>query len=244
MENTVFKPTSLTKAAQAAFETLHIRDQVTQFVANNNLEHAHALEVGSGRGQLQDVVVDYTGIDIAPTAARFYHKSFVAGTATAMPFKDSEFDALWSIWVLEHIPNPEAALNEIRRVVKPGGLIFLLPAWECVPWAADGYEARPYSDFGLYGKLVKASIVIRTNRLFIAAYRRPIHLIRSFAGSPTHLHYRRLTPNFREYWQADSDAVVSLDRTEFARWFTSRGDELLNATAVWGPLELRVRKPQ
>jgi SAM-dependent methyltransferase len=241
-QNTLVKPTALAKDAFVATETFHIRDQVAQFVADNNLEHARTLEVGSGMGKLQDVVVDYTGIDIAPTAARFYHKPFVVGTATAMPFKDSEFDALWSIWVLEHISNPETALSEIRRVVKSGGLIFLFPAWNCVPWAADGYDARPYSDFGLYGKLVKASIVIRGNRVFRAAYTRPIRLIRSFAGSPTHLHYRRLIPNFREYWQADSDAVVSLDRTEVGRWFTSRGDELLDATG--GPLEIRVRKPQ
>lgn len=238
----VYKPTALTKAASMASETYHIRDRVAQFVADNKLEHARTLEVGSGAGYLQDVVVDYTGFDIAPTAARFYHKPFVAGTATAMPFRDSEFDALWSIWVLEHISNPETALNEIRRVVKPGGLIYLLPAWNCVPWAADGYEARPYSDFGLYGKLVKASILIRGNRLFRAAYILPIRLIRSFAGSPTHLHYRRLTPNFREYWQANSDAVVSLDRTEVARWFTSRGDEILDAT-TWA-LGIRVRKPR
>jgi SAM-dependent methyltransferase len=220
-QNTAIKPTAAAKAAIGAQETLHIRDAVAHFVADHNLEQARTLEVGSGGGQLQDVVADYTGIDIAPTAARFYHKPFVVGTATAMPFKDGEFDALWSIWVLEHIPNPETALNEIRRVVKSGGLIFLLPAWDCVPWAADGYDARPYSDFGWYGKLVKASLRIRENARFIAAYKGPIHLIRSFAPSPTRLHYRRLIPNYREYWQADGDATTSLDPTEVARWFTS-----------------------
>src|SRR5262249_37127724 len=184
-----------------ASDTLHIRDQVAQFVADNKLEHARTLEVGSGEGALQDVVEDYTGLDIAPTAARYYHKPFVAGTATAMPFRDSEFDSVWSIWVLEHISNPETALNEIRRVVKPGGFLFLLPAWDCEPWFADGYEARPYSDFGVDGKLVKASISIRKTRLFRAAYKVPILAIRSLAPSPTRLHYRRLEPNFKEYWQ-------------------------------------------
>ena len=38
------------------------------------------------------------------------------------------------------------------------GYVYLNPAWACVPWAADGYEARPYSDFGITGKLIKASI--------------------------------------------------------------------------------------
>jgi SAM-dependent methyltransferase len=254
-QNTVANPTAAVKAAQQGQETYHVRDAVARFVADHNLEHARTLEVGSGPGQLHDVVVDYTGIDISSTAGRFYHKPYVVGTATAMPFKDGEFDALWSIWVLEHIPNPEMALKEIRRVVKSGGLIYLYPAWDCVPWAADGYDARPFSDFGLYGKLVKASLRIRRYPRFVTSYKGPIHLIRSFAPSPTRLHYRRLKPNYGKYWQPDSDATTSLDRTEVARWFTSRGDELLNGPGAEeegtfglpetnNALEIRVRKPQ
>src|SRR5262245_45610247 len=49
------------------------------------------------------------------TAARHYHKRFVHGTATAMPFEENTFDAIWTVWVLEHIPNPETALSEMRR---------------------------------------------------------------------------------------------------------------------------------
>jgi ubiquinone/menaquinone biosynthesis C-methylase UbiE len=90
-----------------------------------------------------------------------------------MPFQDGEFDAVWSIWVLEHIPNPEAALNEIRRVVKTGGYLYLQPAWACVPWAADGYDARPYRDFGMAGKLIKASIMIRRTQIFQLSYTLP-----------------------------------------------------------------------
>lgn len=42
-----------------------------------------------------------------------------------MPFEDGRFDAIWSVWVLEHVPNPEAALREMRRVVADRGLLFL-----------------------------------------------------------------------------------------------------------------------
>ena len=152
-----------------------------------------------------------------------------------MPFKDHEFDAAWSIWVIEHIPNPEAALSEIRRVVKPGGLIYMLPAWDCTPWAAQGYEARPYEDFGIRGKVVKASIPIRSLREFWLVTALPNRVIRSVASAwgPTRLHYRRLTPNYREYWQADSDAVNSLDRAEMAMWFETRGDTCLNCEGSW-----------
>ena len=244
----IVKDTQLAKNAREARTTLNILGHIVEFVRMYHLEGARVLDVGSGSGYLQDAVEDYTGIDISRTAASFYHKPFVAGTATAMPFADHEFDAAWSIWVIEHIPNPEAALSEIRRVVKPGGLIYMLPAWDCTPWAAQGYEARPYEDFGIRGKLVKASIPIRTLREFWFVTALPNRVIRSAASAwgPTRLHYSRLTPNYKEYWQPDSDAVNSLDRAEMAMWFETRGDTCLNCQGGWdgylqtdGPLIIR-----
>ena len=81
----------------------------------------------------------------------------------AQLFEQGEFDVAWSIWVLEHVPNPEAALVEMRRVVKNDGLLYLFPAWDCTPFAASGYNVRPYSDFGVAGKLEKASMPLRTS---------------------------------------------------------------------------------
>ena len=227
---TIVKDTQLAKDAAEAKLTYNVKGGVEQFVRNFKLQRAKVLDVGSGTGYLQDVVEDYTGFDIAKTVAPHYHKPFVAGTATAMPFKDNAFDVAWSIWVLEHIPNPEAALVEIRRVVKPGGYLYLQPAWDCKPWAAQGYEARPYEDLGLGGKLIKASIPVRKSFTFWMATTIPARLLRSavrFDG-PTTLHYSRLEPNYQEYWQADSDAVNDLDSVEMATWFESRGDECLN----------------
>ena len=45
---------------------------------------------------------------------------------------------------------------------------------------------------------------------------------------PTKLRYRRLEPNYEQYWMADSDAVNSIDSYEGALWFLTRGDESLN----------------
>ena len=121
---------------------------------------------------------DYTGLDISPSVRRFYHKKFVLGSATSLPFPDDSFDGAWSIWVLEHVPNPEQALRELRRVMRNDGVVFLLPAWECASWNAEGYSVRPYSDFSIGGKLVKASIPIRSSLPFRAITIVPNRLVR------------------------------------------------------------------
>jgi hypothetical protein len=78
----------------------------------------------------------------------------------------------------------------------------------------------------------------------------PVRLVRHAAWgisqAPTHLHYRRLTPNYKHYWMADSDAANSLDRYEMALWFLSRGDQCLNCDGLANDndaLFIRVNKP-
>jgi SAM-dependent methyltransferase len=244
--------TKYLRVAKAAAEANHVTEKVQDFVARFNLHARPVLEIGSGRGYLQDLAEDYTGLDISPSVSRFYHKKFVLASATAMPFPDNSFDGAWSIWVLEHIPGPEHALREMRRVVRNGGVIFLYPAWNCKRWAADGYDVRPYSDFGLAGQTIKASIPFRSSRLFDALKIIPNRILRTLASAfsgPTALHCRRLTPNYETYWEADSDAVNSIDKYEVMLWFRTRGDECLNCPPVAqalfsksAPLIIRVHK--
>lgn len=235
--------------ATVAARHFDIEGQVRHFVDENGLKDKRVLDIGSGRGYLQDIVDDYTGLDISSSVERFYHKDFVLGSATAMPFEDNRFDGAWSIWVQEHVPNPEQFLRETRRVVKDGGVIFLHTAWSCTPWAAQGYEVRPYSDFDLAGKLVKATIPIRAIGKGLAAV--PVRIVRALSASsgPSTLRYHRLQPNYDIYWQNDSDAVNNIDVHEAMLWFTSRGDECLSCdppsgsvTIPYEPLIIRVHK--
>ena len=237
--------------AKAAADSLNITEMVQSFVKQYGLQDRAVLEIGSGRGYLQDAAENYTGLDISANVSRFYHKKFVLGSATAMPFPDGSFEGGWSIWVLEHVPNPEQALSECRRVMKNGAVVFLYPAWNAPSWAAQGYRVRPYADFDLKGKLIKASIPVRTSTPFRAMAQLPARMMRelvSYAG-PTTLHYHRIEPNYKEYWEADSDAINGLDRHEMMLWFRSRGDECLNCAGRAGgilmksdPLIIRIRK--
>ena len=162
---------------KSAATMMSVKENLAGVIAKYGL-NGKVLEVGSGTGQLQDLVDDYTGLDISSTVRRYYHKPFVAASATDMPFPDNTFDAMWSIWVLEHIPEPERALQEMRRVLKPGGVLFLAPAWHCGPWLSEGYPFRPYSDFGIGGKLIKASVPIRQYPLFETLHWYPTRAIR------------------------------------------------------------------
>lgn len=239
------------KIGETVAKAYHIEEDLASFIHQRGLESAKALDVGSGRGYLQDVVRDYTGLDISPTAARFYHKNFVLGSATSMPFPDGTFDLVWSVDVLEHVPNPEQALREIRRVAKDGAILYLQPAWDCQPYLADGYNVRPYTDFGVGGKVIKAGIPARVLGHVVA--RMAIYPVRlaswKLSGTATRLNYHRLKPNYSVYWGPDADAVNSLDRYEASLWFRSRGDECLNCesgldalTQADGRLIVRVHK--
>ena len=218
-------------------EKLGVKPVMAGFVNQYGLADKRVLDVGSGQGYLQDLVADYTGLDISGTVRRFYHKPFVQASATEMPFHDDQYDAIWSIWVMEHVPNPEQMLSEMRRVVKPGGLIYLHPAWYCTPWAAEGYAVRPYRDFGFRGKLIKAALPLVASPMLDVLERHPTRFLR-WAGSklppgPTRFHYRLLRPNYDQYWMADSDALNSMDPYEAYLWFTTRGDQCLNCGSGW-----------
>lgn len=223
-----------------------------KFIERYQLSERRCLEVGCGRGAFQDLVPDYTGVDFSASAAPYLHKPFHCASATALPFADDSFDAAWSITVLEHIPEPEQALAEMRRVLRPGGMLFLAPAWQCRPWAADGYPVRPYSDFGWTGRLIKASIPLRNSvawrSLFIIPRRMARLATAIISGRPTRFRYRKLKANYEKFWMSDSDACASMDPYEAILWFLSRGDECLEPARSGGrfffrtgPVVFRIR---
>jgi SAM-dependent methyltransferase len=209
-------------------------DEVKKFVQDYGMAGKKVLDVGAGDGSLQNLVEDYTGLDISETSRRFFTKPFFQGSATELPFEDAHFDAVWTVYTLEHVPNPEQMLREMRRVVKDGGIIYLLAAWYVGSWKADGYEVRPFSDFGFKDKLVKASVPIRRSVYYRSLYTFPIRVIRGvevkLSSQPSTFRYNPVVPNYTHHWgAADGDAVNNMDAYEVILWHTSRGDKILNA---------------
>jgi ubiquinone/menaquinone biosynthesis C-methylase UbiE len=216
---------------------------VKSIVEKLRLEKSKCLEVGCGRGIMQDIVENYTGVDLSHVAGQHIHKRFVSASATHLPFQDNSFDVVWTINVLEHVPGPEQALCEIRRVIRPGGIAIISPAWYCRPWMADGYPVRPYSDFNFKGKLIKASIPVRNSVLFRSGYtfpRRAYHYLKwKLDPRPVPFYYGKLIPNYEKFWMSDSDAVNSMDPFDAFLWFYSRSDDCLNYKSVLRAFTMR-----
>ena len=87
------------------------------------------LDAGCGTGlNLASMPAGSVGIDINPrnvevVRARLPHHPVVEGDLERMPFDDGTFATVLCTEVLEHVPYPDAALKEIRRVLRPGGLL-------------------------------------------------------------------------------------------------------------------------
>lgn len=62
-------------------------------------------------------------IDEAASNAGAAAVSFAVGTVDGLGFPDDSFDVVHAHQVLQHLPDPVAALREMRRVCRPGGLV-------------------------------------------------------------------------------------------------------------------------
>lgn len=75
----------------------------------------------------------------------------VQGSTLALPFADGAFDRVIASEVLEHLTDDRSALDELHRVLRPGGTIAVtVPAWlgETICWRLDGDYHAPAAPGG------------------------------------------------------------------------------------------------
>jgi len=115
-----------------------------------NLADKRVLDVGCGKGRFARVLQEQNpgaeiwGLDISEEMLRFVPASIHtgAGSMTELPFADSTFDCVYATESLEHAVEIERAVEEMCRVLKPGGQLAIIdknaehwgklktPAWE------------------------------------------------------------------------------------------------------------------
>jgi MPBQ/MSBQ methyltransferase len=188
-------------------------DQVAPTVARQVPHGSQLLDVGSGFGSFvitaHDLGLKPFGLEIAQYDAQYSLKRleqeapglsnfspFLCGSGKDLPYRNASFDAV-TLWnVLEHIDFLDEMIKEVFRVLKPGGLVFII----CPNYVALRMEAhyqviwppllpRPLAIFylKLLGKnpeFFKHSIFYRTNWEILASLRKHHLKIRHLDGSP------------------------------------------------------------
>lgn len=104
--------------------------------------HLSVLDVGCGTGTLARLLAlaadrrTVRGVDLSQrmveraqgVAALFPNGrvQFGTGDAEALPYSDESFDAVTNTLSFHHFPNPQLALREIHRVLRPGGVLVMV----------------------------------------------------------------------------------------------------------------------
>jgi ubiquinone/menaquinone biosynthesis C-methylase UbiE len=104
--------------------------------------------------ELENVAAMFAAMDKAGEVPPGATGRTVTGDALGMPFPDASFDTVIAAEVLEHIPDDMAAMREIVRVLKPGGLVAVtVPSFlpERICWAlSEDYHTAPGGHIRIY----------------------------------------------------------------------------------------------
>ena len=73
--------------------------------------------------------------------------SQIAADLTRLPYADASFDAIICGWVLEHLPDPRPGLQELARVLQPGGKVLLMTTEDTFlgAWCSRLWHCRTYN---------------------------------------------------------------------------------------------------
>jgi SAM-dependent methyltransferase len=173
------------------FYTLLSSDSVNQLATFHDLVGCTVVDVGGGPGYFRD---DFTRrgasyVVVDPDLEEMWIRGrpgprCVQGDGLALPLGTGSVDVCFSSNALEHVPDPERFGDEMLRVTRPGGLVYLAYTnWlspngghETKPWhlliggraAADRYARRtgrrPKNDFGRTLYPVSAARMLRWAR--------------------------------------------------------------------------------
>lgn len=123
-------------------------DSKSALAKNNLLEHlvryefvkgnlnSSVLDIGCGSGHGSNTLASkfktVSGVDISPEAIEYAKKywqlpniDFRLGDSLNIPFPDNTFDVVVAFEVFEHLTDWRKFLTEIKRVLKPNGLVYI-----------------------------------------------------------------------------------------------------------------------
>jgi SAM-dependent methyltransferase len=206
------------------FYSMLSADSVDRLAALTDLAGRVVIDVGGGPGYFRDEFArrGATYIVIDPDLDELSIRGrpppmCVQGDGMLLPLRTGSVDVCFSSNALEHVPDPERLAQEMLRVTRPGGLVYLAYTnWlspngghETGPWhlligghrAAERYARRhgrrPKNDFGRTMYAVSAAQMLRWARRQVAAGEAEL-VVQEPRYHPTFLRWVIDVPGLRE----------------------------------------------
>jgi len=199
------------------------------------------LDVGCGEGLAEVAIgrlrvsqLELVGVDLVPdkvrqalqeTTGHNQRARFAAGDAGALPFRTGAFDSAYTVAVLQHVRNPDAAIAELARVTRRRGRVVAVEpdssaryGFSSTPAGRRAFElSRPFFDAlaGLRPDMGAPALGPNVPAMFAAHGIEPMD-VRLFPVSDTWLG----APD-AAFWQTRRDSVQRLlgpDCSDAARW--------------------------
>jgi len=131
---------------------------------------AHVVALDTNPAELREVAAMFAAMRAAGEAPPGAAAGTAVGDATAVPFADGCFDRVIAAEILEHILDDQRAMNELARVLKPGGQAAVtVPSFlpERICWAMSedyhntpGGHVRIYTRVELEAKLKRSGLTV------------------------------------------------------------------------------------
>lgn len=168
----------------------------------NVTENKKLLDIACGGGHLlheaEKKRLKCYGLDISENAIRrtknfVVESQLVMASAETIPFPKNSFDYVTCLGSLEHFLNPEIGLEEMRRVLKDGGLIcIVLPniwyipdvirGWVCGEGLTHGQESERFYSLKQATELIEEHGLLKVKK--IGKYNQPPELIKEAKPLP------------------------------------------------------------
>lgn len=144
--------------AQAPFDRRHVL-AMAQEAAAAMPAGARVLDAGAGDSPYRELFAhcEYVASDWEGSPHPGARRADIVAPLDALPVADESFDGVLCTQVLEHVPDPAAALSELRRVLRPGA-----PLWLTVPFVGELHEEPHdfyrYTSYGLRTLCARAGL--------------------------------------------------------------------------------------
>lgn len=177
------------------------------------------LDVGCGAGQVVEALTARgfaaRGIDVAPAEIQGCERY----DGRVIPHPDASLDSIGAFNVLEHVEEPVAFLDEMARVLKPGG--------QMVVSSPNFLRVLGWRDYHPH----MAGIGQKIQNL-----RTLLEHIQLYGQERGMIHFEAMTPIYRDEPRPDDDATVATNALDLRHYFSVRGFSRIRVSCVDRPV--------